>query len=100
MTAAPALPFPARASDPQTSHQAAALDRVTLRARVSHALTQNAIWAPEDGGLTDWEITHILRLPDRRKPSVAKRRQELGCVDTGTRRPSPDGRPTIVWRLP
>jgi hypothetical protein len=88
------LPFPARASEPDTSHQAAALDRVTLRARVHSVLER----CPE--GLTDWELTQMMGMPDRRKPSLAKRRGELGCIDTGRRRLSPDGRPMIVWTLP
>jgi hypothetical protein len=90
---APALPFPARTTDPDTSQQAAFGDRTPLRDRVNMALFTA-------GPLTDWEITAELCLPRHRKPSVGKRRQELGCVDTGLRRPSPDGRPTIVWRLP
>jgi hypothetical protein len=92
---APALPFPARTTDPQTSQQAALGDRGPLRESV-----QRILWGFEPHGLTDWEITWQLGLSERRKPSVAKRRQELGCVDTGLRRPSPDGRPTLVWRLP
>jgi hypothetical protein len=90
---APALPFPARTTDPDTSQSAAALPRVTLREQVRCALTVHP------SGLTDWEITAYLGLPDRRKASVGKRRQELGAIDTGLRRRSIDGQPCIVWRL-
>lgn len=90
----PTLPFPARATDPQTSQSAAALGRVTLRVRVEQVLRAN----PQ--GLTDHEITDILGLPERRKPSCGKRRQEVGAVDTGLRRRSPDGLSVIVWALP
>jgi hypothetical protein len=91
---APALPFPARASDPETSRQAAALDRVTLRARVYSVLER----CPE--GLTDWELVAILGMDDLDKPSCGKRRQECGCIDTGRRRPSPKGVACVVWALP
>jgi hypothetical protein len=64
---------------------------VTLRARVETELRRHPG--------TDWELTERLGLPDRRKPSVAKRRQELHAIDTGRRRPSPDQSPCIVWRL-
>jgi hypothetical protein len=91
---APALPFPARTTDPQTSHQAAALDRVTLRARVHSVLER----CPE--GLTDHEITAMLGMDDRDKGSCGKRRQECGAIDTGRRRPSPKGVACVVWALP
>lgn len=81
---------------------------ITLRQRVQACLDAH----PD--GLTDWEITAALGLPDRRKPSVAKRRQECGAVpmadehwangigglvieQTVRTRPSPDGQPCIVW---
>jgi hypothetical protein len=82
-----------RASDPETSRAAASLDRSSLKARVEAAL----LAVP--GGLTDWELVDALGEKDRRKGSITKRRQELGAVDTGERRPSRDGLPTIVWRL-
>lgn len=89
-----ALPFPARATDPETSQRAAALQRVTLRQRVEAVLQAN----PQ--GVTDWELTDILGLPERRKGSCGKRRQECGAIDSGLRRRSPDGQSVIVWRLP
>jgi hypothetical protein len=87
------LPFPARASDPDTSHQAAALDRVTLRARVHSVLER----CPE--GLTDFEITAMLGMDLADKPTCGKRREECGAIDTGRRRPSPKGNPCVVWAL-
>ena len=86
--------FNVRASDPDTSREAADRDRNTLRARVRSTLRSYP------GGLTDHELTAKLGLPDRRKPSVGKRRQECGAVDTGRRRPSPDDHLCIVWELP
>ena len=87
------FPSNVRRSDPDTSRAAAVVPgRVTLRSRVAGVLRGHP------AGLTDWEITARLGLPDRRKPSVAKRRQELAAVDTGRRRPSPDGLPCVVWR--
>lgn len=82
-----------RHDDPDTSHIAAALERATLRQRVQVALARH----PD--GLTDWEITDALGLDAHRKPSVGKRRQECAAVDTGRRRPSPDGQPCVVWRI-
>lgn len=82
-----------RPSDPSTSHAAALPRRDTLRHRVELALRRHP------SGLTDWEITDQLGLPDRRKPSVAKRRQELQAVDTGLTRKSPDAHDCTVWRL-
>jgi hypothetical protein len=82
-----------RRTDPDTSRAAALPRRVTLRHRVEAVLRRNP------AGLTDWEILARLDLPDRRKPSVAKRRQECGAVDTGRRRRSPDGHDCIVWSL-
>lgn len=82
-----------RPSDPSTSHAAARARRVTLRSRVEEQLRLRP------GGLTDWELCSSLGLPERRKPSVAKRRQEVGAVDSGRRRRSPDGHDCIVWRV-
>lgn len=80
--------------DPDTSHQAAAEDRTSLRMEVYDLL---AAYPP---GLTDWEITEALGLGDGDKPSVVNRRRECGAVDTLDRRPSPSGRPCVVWALP
>lgn len=82
-----------RRSDPDTSHAAAALKRVTLRSLVKTELRRH----PD--GLTDWELTARLGLDARRKPSVGKRRQEAGATDTGRRRPSPDGNACVVWAI-
>lgn len=82
-----------RPGDPETSHAAAALKRVTLRQRVELVLSRHP------HGLTDYELTDLLGLDRHRKPSVGKRRQELLAVDTGLRRPSPDGQPCVVWAL-
>lgn len=85
--------FNVRLTDPDTAHTAAALRRVTLGQRVQAELARNP------AGLTDWELTGRLGLPDRKKPTVGKRRQEAGAVDTGLRRRSPDGLECIVWTL-
>jgi hypothetical protein len=87
------FPPAVRPGDPGTSHRAAGHNRVTLRQRVEDVLRLHP------GGVTDWEATQLLGLAERRKPSVAKRRQELGAVDTGRRRPSPDGLMCVVWAI-
>ena len=89
---APTLFDSVRPSDPDTSHIAARLERHSLRDRV------RIILAGSDG-LTDHELTAALRLDPAQKPTVGKRRQECGAVDTGLRRPSPSGSPCVVWRL-
>lgn len=90
-----ALPFPpnVRRDDPVTSYEASGLNRNTLRARVLDTLERHP------NGLTDHELTLAIGEPERRKPSVAKRRQEVGAVDTGERRLSADGCRCIVWTL-
>ena len=93
MTQAALFDLNVRASDPVTSHVAAKVERSTLRARVRQMLEQHPT------GLTDWELTTLLGEPDRRKPSVAKRRQESGAVESGRTRKSPDGLPCVVWVL-
>jgi hypothetical protein len=87
------LPPNVRASDPDTSRRAALLDRRSIRDQVRRLL----VVCPD--GLTDWELTETLGLPRHQKPTVGKRRQEVGAVDSGLRRPSPTGQPCIVWRL-
>lgn len=89
------LPFPpnVRKGDPATSYEASALKRTTLRARVLDTLERHP------NGLTDHELTLAIGEPERRKPSVAKRRQEVGAFDTGQRRTSPDGCACAVWSL-
>lgn len=87
------FPLPVRPSDPDTSQLAARLDRSSLRDRVAQALRLY----PE--GLSDWQLTDLLGEPAWRKPSVGKRREELGAVDTGRRALSPSGLPCVVWAL-
>lgn len=86
--------FNVRRTDPETSRVAAGIDRTSLRGQVFATL------ADHPDGLTDHELTELLGLPAHRKPSVGKRRQEVSAVDTGLRRPSPDGHPCVVWTLP
>ena len=94
------LPFPARHTDPWTSHEAAHVDRSTLTAAVRDALSAH----PD--GLTDWELVAVLGVPERLKGSVAKRRQDVGAVPViglsgrALSRPGRMGSNCIVWRLP
>lgn len=89
-----------RSTDPPTSRAASRLERTRLRDQV------DALLMAHPDGLTDWEATDLLELSERRKPTVAKRRGELGAVpvvgaDGATlTRPSPDGCECIVWRHP
>ena len=80
--------------DPDTSRIAAeSSNRDSLRTRVHNLLTAF-------GPMTDWELWFLLDDPNVDKPSVVNRRRECGAVDTGERRPSPKGRPCVVWTLP
>lgn len=82
-----------RLSDPVTSHAAAARCRAgSLARRVAEVL------AAFPAGLTDREIAAVLGEADR-LGSVVKRRQDVGAVDTGLRRPTPSGCEAIVWAL-
>lgn len=96
----PAAPAPGaapnvRASDPDTSHIAAAENeaRASLRSQV------HALLLAHPAGATDWELADLLGLDASEKPSVVNRRRECGAVDTGLRRPSPKGKPCVVWAL-
>ena len=82
-----------RATDPDTSRAAAVLPRSNRVEQVRELL------ATFPNGLTDWQITEALGLPERKKPAVAKARYRTGAGDTGRRLPSPDGQPCIVWSL-
>lgn len=95
-----ALPFPpnVRSSDPETSHEASAVERSILRARVRRALEL----APH--GLTDWELVDALGMDRSDKGTVGKRRQEcfarpIIVDDEPLKRPSPKGKPCRVWTL-
>lgn len=83
-----------RTTDPATSKVAARLDRGSHRERVRLALVANP------HGLTDWELTSAVGVEPHHKPSIGKRRQECGAVDTGLRRRGPHGQPCVVWALP
>jgi hypothetical protein len=83
-----------RPSDPETSHEAAARDRINDRRKCLVALWQN----PE--GLTDYELADLV---GRQQNSAGKRRGELrdlGYVEaTNIRRDAPSGSRCIVWRV-
>ena len=82
-----------RATDPDTSHDAAAPDRARDRDRAYAALHEAGIY-----GLTDFELGERI---DRQQTSAGKRRGELrdaGLVcDSGQRRQAPSGSLAIVW---
>ena len=95
----------ARASDPDTSHQAGARASLTAgqgRAAALNALAHAHLHAAHlcPHGLTDFELAVIL---DSQQTSCGKRRGELvklGYVAaTEHRRPSPSGSPAIVWMI-
>jgi len=85
----------ARATDPDTSHEAARDAAPTAQTNRALALR---ILRDYPGGLTDFELAEITGL---QQTSIGKRRGELrdaGLVyDTGRRRPSPSGSRAIVW---
>lgn len=88
----------ARASDPITSHQAAAA--TAPRAGTTRARALVALAAAGHRGLTDFELAARTGLG---QTSVGVRRKELrdaGLVEaTDERRPSPSGTPALVWRI-
>lgn len=88
----------ARATDPQTSHEAAA--SVRPRAGSSRALALVALAAAGSHGLSDFELAARTGVP---QTSIGVRRKELqrvGLVETtDRRRPSPSGTPAIVWTI-
>lgn len=88
----------ARATDPTTSHDAAAA--VRPRAGSSRARALVALAAAGTAGLTDFELAERTGVP---QTSIGVRRKELqrvGCVEpTDRRRLSPSGTPAIVWTI-
>jgi hypothetical protein len=83
-----------RNTDPDTSREAAARQRVTDRRLALNLHRQH----PD--GLTDFELADLM---GRQQTSAGKRRGELrdlGYVeDSGQRRPAPSGAKAIVWRI-
>ena len=94
----------ARASDPDTSHQAGA--RAKLTAGHGRRLALEALAAAHradhvyPGGMTDFELAAVTGI---QATSVGKRRLELqraGLVaKTDLHRLSPSGSPSIVWAI-
>lgn len=84
-----------RPSDPITSHIAAANN--PGRERIAEKV--RAILAAHPSGLTDWELFALTGYDPSLRASVIKRRGDAGAVDTGRKRPSPSGRPCVVWAL-
>jgi hypothetical protein len=92
-----AIPPAARASDPETSHQAARdnpLHKAADRRRVL------LIHAQHPAGLTDFELAELCA---GQQTSLGKRRGELRdaglIVNAGIRRPAPSGSLAIVWKI-
>jgi hypothetical protein len=87
----------ARATDPDTSHRAAAL--ASLKAGSNRLLALDALRAAGENGLTDFELESATSIP---QTSIGKRRHDLwrlGLVEkTSMRRPAPSGAMAIVWR--
>ncbi len=93
----------ARATDPDTSHQAAVIAIRSAATNRELALAELAAVHPD--GLTDFELADRTGV---QQTSIGRRRGELrdaGLVercDDGTghtlKRPSPTGSPSIVWR--
>lgn len=87
----------ARATDPETSHQAA--DDAKRNVRMTRAQVLLA-HASHPGGLTDYELADIVGLQQN---SAGKRRGDLrdaGLIEaTNIRAPGPSGSSCIVWRI-
>lgn len=93
--AAPGAAPNVRASDPDTSHIAAAsVERERIGSLVRRLLTEY----PD--GLSDWELFRLSGLPEHLRGSLIKQRGESGAVDTGRRNWSPSRRKVAVWALP
>jgi hypothetical protein len=90
----------AHRTDWSTSFDAADRPRAGIMALVRETLRANP------RGLTDSELLSATGLPEIKRGSVIKRRQDAGAVpvlDDENRpvtRLTPSGRPSIVWRLP
>lgn len=87
----------ARATDPDTSHQAA--EDALPRAQRHRDLALTALRSAGDRGLTDFELADLTGVA---QTSIGVRRHELvklGLVaKTDDRRPAPSGSASIVWR--
>src|SRR4051812_33799160 len=86
-----------RASDPQTSHQAAEAHQLT---RTHDRMAVLLAHVAHPNGLTDFELAEIV---GRQQTSAGKRRGELrdlGMIEqTDERRASPSGSTATVWRV-
>jgi hypothetical protein len=86
----------ARATDPDTSHRAAA-EHKALRSRDRREVLRLHC---RFNGLTDFELATLM---DRQQTSVGKRRcelRDLGLIEnSGMKRSAPSGSLAIVWRI-
>lgn len=87
----------ARATDPNTSWQAAR--RAATKAESNRAYALRVLRNHGEDGCTDFELSAITGV---QATSIGVRRKEL-CraglvVDSGRRRPSPSGSLAIVWK--
>jgi hypothetical protein len=86
-----------RATDPDTSHQAAETHQIT---RAHDRMAVLLAHAAHQSGLTDFELADIV---NRQQTSAGKRRGELrdlGMIEaTDQRRPAPSGSAAIVWKI-
>lgn len=84
----------ARNTDPDTSHEAAKVERQRDRDRALD------LHKSHPDGLTDFELADLM---GRQQTSAGKRRGELrdlGLIrDTGRRRAAPSGSKAIVWQF-
>ena len=86
----------ARATDPDTSHQAALFAAPKAE---SHRVIALRVLKAHPDGLSDFELSALTGVP---QTSIGVRRKELvrmGLVEaTDKRRPAPSGAKAIVWR--
>lgn len=82
----------ARVTDPQTSREAAQLDRSALTHRILDAFQTH-------GPMTDDELSALL--VDVHPPTLKSCRSRIAILEpTGRTRPSNRGKPMSIWTLP
>jgi hypothetical protein len=97
------VPAGARATDPDTAHQAAHAAHTGSRLNLNHRLVLSLL--REHGALTDYGLSEMAarRGVTIKATSIGKRRHELATIgqvaDTGRRAPTDTGRSAVLWQI-